>query len=128
MSAEQSDVATVDRQIDELIRGPQYALPQAEKDALLVSILRTLCREVGRRCPPYGRFLDRLGGEPDAWQTVADVPPLPVGMFKRFLLAAVPPEKVVRQLRSSSTTGQEPSRIAIDKTTAFRQGRRWFPS
>ena len=44
-------------------------------------------------------------------------------MFKRFLLAAVPPEKVVRQLLSSSTTGQEPSRIVIDKTTAFHQAR-----
>jgi hypothetical protein len=123
MSVEQADVASIDRQIDELIRGPQYSMMQADKDALLVSILRVLCRDVARRCTPYGRFLQRLGGEPDAWRTVADVPPLPVAMFKRFLLSAVPPEKVVRQLRSSSTTGQEPSRIAIDKTTAFRQGR-----
>jgi hypothetical protein len=44
-------------------------------------------------------------------------------MFKRFRLAAVPPEKVVRELLSSSTTGQQPSRIVIDKTTAFRQAR-----
>jgi len=116
-------VGEVDRQIDELIRGPQYAMMQADKDARLVSILRVLCRDVARRCAPYARFLERLGGEPDTWQTVADVPPLPVAMFKRFDLAAVPPEKVVRQLRSSSTTGQEPSRIAVDKTTAFRQGR-----
>jgi len=123
MPADETDVRGVDRQIEELIRGPQYAMMQADKDARLVSILRVLCRDVARRCAPYGRFLQRLGKEPDAWQTVADVPPLPVAMFKRFELAAVPPEKVVRQLRSSSTTGQEPSRIAIDKTTAFRQGR-----
>jgi hypothetical protein len=123
MPAEQANVASVDQQIDELIRGPQYAMMQAEKDARLVSILRVLCRDVARRCAPYGRFLERLGGEPDGWRTVADVPPLPVSMFKSFVLCAVPPEKVVRWLRSSSTTGQEPSRIAIDKTTAFRQGR-----
>jgi hypothetical protein len=123
MRAEPADVASVDQQIDELIRGPQYAMMQAEKDARLVSILRVLCRDVGRRCPPYGRFLERLGGTPEGWKTAADVPPLPVSMFKSFMLSAVPPEKVVRQLRSSSTTGQEPSRIAIDKTTAFRQGR-----
>ena len=123
MSAEQTELASIDRQIDELIRGPQYAMMQADKDALLVSILRVLCRDVARRCPPYGRFLQRLGPAPDTWRTVADVPPLPVAMFKRFLLSAVPPEKVVRQLQSSSTTGQQPSRITIDKTTAFRQGR-----
>ncbi|HYW79434.1 MAG TPA: hypothetical protein VE890_07635 [Thermoguttaceae bacterium] len=112
-----------DPRVDDLIRGPQYAMPQAEKDAQLVAILRTLCREVGVRCAPYGRFLERFGGNVDTWQTLADVPPLPVTMFKRFLLSAVPDEKVVRRLESSSTTGQQPSRIVIDKTTAFRQAR-----
>jgi hypothetical protein len=123
MSTPETDIAEVNRQIEELIRGPQYAMVQADKDARLVSILRVVCSDVARRCAPYGRFLRRLGTEPDAWQTVPDVPPLPVAMFKQFDLAAVPPEKVIRQLRSSATTGQQPSRIAVDKTTAFRQGR-----
>jgi len=106
-----------------LLRGPQYALPQAEKEARLLPIVRALCVDMARRCPPYGRFLKRLGGDPDAWQTLADVPPLPVSVFKRFRLSAVPPEKVVRELHSSGTSGQEPARIVIDKTTAFRQAR-----
>ena len=113
----------IEQQVEELIRGPQYGLPQAEKDALLGPILRELCRDIARRCEPYGRFLDRLGPPIDDWQTPADVPPLPVTMFKRRLLSAVPPEKVVRELRSSATTGQQPSRIVVDKTTAFRQSR-----
>ena len=113
----------LDQQIDALIRGPQYALPQAEKDALLAPLLIALCRDLARRCPAYQRFLDRLGGHCDAWTAAADVPPLPVAMFKHFLLSAVPPERVVRELHSSSTTGQQPSRIVVDKTTAFRQSR-----
>jgi phenylacetate-coenzyme A ligase PaaK-like adenylate-forming protein len=113
----------VQEQIDALIHGPQYATPQAEKDAALTPILRALCREVAGRCPPYRRFLDKFGGDPDAWAAPADVPPLPVSMFKHFLLSAVPPEKVVRELHSSATTGQQPSRIVVDKTTAFRQAR-----
>lgn len=44
-------------------------------------------------------------------------------MFKRFLLSAVPPEQIVRELHSSATGGQQPSRIVVDKTTAFRQAR-----
>jgi phenylacetate-coenzyme A ligase PaaK-like adenylate-forming protein len=116
-------VSPLEQQIDDLIRGPQYALRQAEKDALLTAILRDLCRDVAERCPAYARFLQRLGADNHNWQTLADVPPLPVSMFKRFLLSAVPPEKVVRELHSSSTTGQQPSRIVIDKTTAFRQAR-----
>lgn len=123
MSPEQAHAASIGQRVDDLIRGPQYAMAQADKDALLVSILRILCGEIAQRCAPYGRFLERFGGDPDAWQTLADVPPLPVSMFKRFVLAAVPPEKVVRRLHSSATTGQQPSLIVIDKTTAFRQAR-----
>jgi hypothetical protein len=98
-------------------------LTQAEKDAALTPILRLLCRDMAGRCPSYRRFLERFGGDVEAWRTTADVPPLPVSMFKLFQLSAVPPEKIVRELRSSSTTGQAPSRIAIDKTTAFRQSK-----
>jgi hypothetical protein len=114
---------SIHEQIDALIRGPQYAMPQAEKDARLTPLLIDLCGKVARDCPPYGRFLQRLGPPPEQWRSTADVPPLPVSMFKQFLLSAVPAEQVVRELHSSSTTGQQPSRIAIDKTTAFRQAR-----
>jgi hypothetical protein len=96
---------------------------QAEKDRLLIGILRMRCEEMASRCPAYGRFLDKLAPPPAQWRCVADVPPVPVSMFKHFLLSAVPPTEVVRELHSSSTTGQQPSRIAIDKTTAFRQTR-----
>jgi hypothetical protein len=113
----------LDQQIDALIRGPQYARPQAEKDAVLTPILAAQCRDVSERCPAYRRFLERLGGRSDAWAAAADIPPLPVAMFKHFLLSAVAPERVVRELHSSSTTGQQPSRIVVDKTTAFRQAR-----
>jgi hypothetical protein len=44
-------------------------------------------------------------------------------MFKHFELRAVTSSQIVRELRSSSTTGTAPSRIFIDKTTAFRQAR-----
>src|SRR3972149_3288337 len=114
---------SIEQQVDALIRGPQYAMRQAVKDTLLTSILRELCQEIGRNCPPYARFLQRLGRSPADWRGLADLPPLPVSMFKQFILAAVPPEKVVRQLLSSSTSGQQPSRIVIHKTTACRQTR-----
>jgi hypothetical protein len=113
----------IDQQVESLIRGPQYALPQAEKDQLLLGILRERCRSMARNCPAYGRFLDRLGPPPEEWHSISDVSPVPVSMFKHFLLSAVEPSEIVRELHSSSTTGQQPSRIVIDKTTAFRQTR-----
>ncbi len=117
------NATALEQQVEELIRRPQYALPQAEKDAGLTVILRELCQDVAARCPPYRRFLDHFGPRAEDWHTLADIPPLPAAMFKRFLLSAVPPEQIVRELRSSATSGQEPSRIVVDKTTAFRQAR-----
>ncbi len=123
MSSHPNQSNVLEQQVNALIRGRQYTMRQAEKDAALTSILRQLCPKIARHCPPYDLFLKRLGRSPADWQTLADVPPLPVSMFKHFLLVSVPPEKIVRQLLSSSTSGQQPSRIVIDKTTAFRQSR-----
>ena len=114
---------TIVDQIESLIHGPQYAMQQAEKDAVLTPLFCALCADTAARCPPYRRFLEKFGGDLGDWRSPADVPPLPASMFKQFLLSAIPPEKVLRELRSSSTTGQQPSRIVIDKTTAFRQSR-----
>lgn len=109
--------------VDALIKGPQYALAQAEKEAALLPLVQALCERMSAGCPAYGRYLEKLGGPISAWRSVADAPPLPVTMFKKFDLRSVPESEIVRELNSSSTTGQRPSRIFVDKTTAFRQGR-----
>jgi hypothetical protein len=109
--------------IDALVVAAPYAGTQAEKEARLLPVLRALAEHVAAGCAPYARFLARLGTPPSGWARIADLPPLPVGMFKRRLLSAVPPGEIVRELRSSGTTGDRPSRIPLDKGTAFRQTR-----
>lgn len=123
MATTPNNIPTIAERIEALLHGPQYGLAQAEKDALLTPLLRELCRDMAVACPAYRRFLDKFGGNLDNWRSPADVPPVPASMFKLLFLSAVPPERIVRELLSSSTTGQQPSRIAIDKTTAFRQSR-----
>lgn len=113
----------LEQQIEAILIGPQYEIPQRDKERLLMPLFRDLCRDMAENCPPYGRFLERVGTPIRNWQELADIPPLPVTMFKHFELRAVPTSQVVRELRSSSTTGSAPSRIFIDKTTAFRQAR-----
>ena len=109
--------------IDEMINGPQYETPQVLKEEKLLSVLSPLCEQVAKTCPPYNRFITRLSVNPFKWKRLAEIPPLPVSMFKHFTLSAVPPDKIVRELHSSSTTSQNPSKIFIDKTTAFRQSK-----
>ncbi|MCA0425702.1 MAG: acyl-protein synthetase, partial [Proteobacteria bacterium] len=54
---------------------------------------------------------------------VADIPFLPVRMFKRFGLKSIPDANVFKTLTSSGTTGQTPSRIFLDSRTAQLQAR-----
>ena len=122
-TVETLEQATPRASVDDLIRGSQYAMPQEQKEATLLPLLQDLCTNMAANCEAYGRFLRRLAPPPQHWKTLAEIPPLPVTMFKQFELRGVPMRQVVRELRSSSTTGSSPSRIFIDKTTAFRQAR-----
>lgn len=113
----------IDARIEALIAGPLYAQPQADKEQALLAILRPLCARVAQGCPPWARFLQRCGSDPETWQRLEDIPPLPVSMFKEFELAAVPRELIQRELNSSATTGDRPSRIFVDRSTAQLQTR-----
>ncbi|KKK64504.1 hypothetical protein LCGC14_2983510 [marine sediment metagenome] len=111
------DRSSCDGSVDDLIRGPQYALPQAEKDAQLLSILRPLCRQVAGQCEPYARFLQRFGGDVDAWRTVADIPPLPVSMMGVTMLAiATPPGTLLLNTVWASCPGRSGAAYAMDAT------------
>ena len=53
--------------------------------------------------------------------SLADLPYLPVGLFKEHPLASIPQSEVFKTLQSSGTTGQQPSRILLDRETAQLQ-------
>jgi len=109
--------------IDDLLGAPPFSLVQEEKERLLVPALRHELQYNVDHCPAVGRLAERQHWDLDRCAGTADFPFIPVTMFKHFELKSVPPEQVVRELRSSSTTGAEPSRIFVDKTTSFRQAR-----
>jgi hypothetical protein len=70
----------------------------------------------------FQRWSRRHGFRPeDGIDNLADVPFLPVGIFKRLLLQSVPDEQIVRVLTSSATSSQTPSRIPLDSVTRNRQ-------
>lgn len=109
--------------VEDLLRQPPYSLPQAEKEQILLGELTRLRDHHRRHCAEYARVTEMLfphGGAPAA---LAEVPYLPVGLFKERLLSSVPKEKVFKVLQSSGTTGQTPSRITLDHETALLQTR-----
>ncbi|GAA3227403.1 acyl-protein synthetase [Actinocorallia longicatena] len=96
--------------------------PQAVKDERLARELSALTARHRARCLPYARILDALGA-PQEYTAVADLPWLPVRMFKEHELRSVPEEAVFRVLTSSGTTGGAVSRIHLDREAAAVQTR-----
>src|SRR4051812_33290387 len=96
----------------------EYATPQAEKATALAAELSRLVRHHRERCEPYRRIVDAVapGFEPAA--APADVPHLPVSLFKTHELRSIPSDEVFKTLTSSGTSGQAPSRIYLDRAAA----------
>lgn len=109
--------------VDDLIAGPQYLRPEAERLARLTPVLLRQTAEAGGRNPHIAAFLARNGWSEATATRAVDVPPLSVRMFKEFDLSTRPAAEIVRVLRSSATTGQVPSRVPLNKTTTMRQSR-----
>ncbi len=113
-----------DARIDALLDGPAFGLSPDERRPLLLELLREQVRRAASRSPAYANVVRHWPVTPDEAADVADLPWLPVTVFKRNPpLALVAEADVMRELHSSSTTGRAPSRIAVDRTTALRMTR-----
>jgi phenylacetate-coenzyme A ligase PaaK-like adenylate-forming protein len=112
---------TPEPEIKELIRGRQYAMTYEEKQHCLLPLLEKQVTRCCENIPAYRDYLRKAGLATYGYSSYTDLPCLPVSVFKEFDLCAVPQDQVVRVLKSSSTTTGTPSKIYLDKPTAFRQ-------
>ncbi|MFI7637769.1 acyl-protein synthetase [Nonomuraea sp. NPDC049400] len=99
-----------------------FSLAEPEREAVLVSELAALTERHRQACLPYRRILDAIGARPP-YERLADLPWLPVRLFKTHELRSVREDQVFRVLTSSGTTGQEPSRVYLDREAAAAQTR-----
>lgn len=98
---------------------PVYGLAATEKAQRLLERLTFLVAHHRERCIEYDRILRAHGS--DHIESLADVPFLPVRLFKTLTLRSVAQTDVVKVLTSSGTTGQAVSRIYLDRHTASAQ-------
>lgn len=108
---------------DSLFDLPVHGVLTAERRRALLDVLNGLTAAHRAACRDYDRVLTATGWSRTPAETLADVPWLPVGLFKQRRLASVPPEEVLRVLTSSGTTGAARSQIVLDAPTAQRQAR-----
>lgn len=107
--------------MDRLLNVPPYALSHAEKEALLTERLQELTEQHRKGCLEYSCILDTLGYQGAEVQSLADIPFLPVRLFKEYYLHSVPEEDISITMTSSGTSGQQVSRIALDAETSRNQ-------
>lgn len=107
---------------EELLRKSPYGMLYKEKEQWYVSYMEQLTRHHMEHCLPYARFIKSLG-EKTAYQSLEQIPMLPVSLFKRQNLLSISDDQIFKIMTSSGTTGQQVSKIYLDKETAAYQQR-----
>lgn len=115
-------IAAADVDVDGLLRVPQYTRDARIKRDVLLAGLNALTVHHYASSPVYARIVDALYPDgPGVARELDAIPYIPVGLFKSHTLQSISDADVATVLVSSGTTGQTPSRIALDRTTAIRQ-------
>jgi phenylacetate-coenzyme A ligase PaaK-like adenylate-forming protein len=107
--------------IDEILNIPPYSLDKDDKRAMLNERLHQLTQHHYQSCAPYHKMMDAIGLDINNLPDYDALPFLPVRLFKEFELRSVAKEEVVKTMTSSGTTGQQVSKIYLDRETSLNQ-------
>lgn len=113
----------MDPELTGLLRTEQYSLAAGAKEGLLVGMLNRLTDHHRLHCTGYRRILEAAYKGSAHASCVADVPYLPVSLFKSIELKSVEDVDVFKVMTSSGTTSGAVSRIYLDVDTATAQSR-----
>jgi phenylacetate-coenzyme A ligase PaaK-like adenylate-forming protein len=98
-----------------------YSLDKESKRVLLNTELKRLTVYHYNNCLEYRKIFDKKGININCLPDYENIPFIPVGLFKSLDLKSIPQENILKTMTSSGTTGQQVSRIYIDKNTSSNQ-------
>jgi len=98
-----------------------FSLTQPEKEVFLLERLNNLTEFHLENCPEYFSLISKFRVASSKAKNIADIPFIPVRLFKHIDLLSVPKNTVIKTMTSSGTSGQEISRIYLDKETSAFQ-------
>ena len=107
--------------LDELYDIDPYGLNKEDKESLILEGMKTLTRRHMDGCPEYRKIVKLLDVDIDNVQSSADVPFIPVRLFKEYELRSVSSDEIVKTMTSSGTSGQKVSKIFLDKENVRSQ-------
>lgn len=98
-----------------------YSLSKLEKEKLLTECLAELTKHHYCNCASYKKIMDAKQFNVNAIKSYYDIPFLPVRLFKEYDLKSIGQGDVQKTMTSSGTTGQQVSKIYLDKETSALQ-------
>lgn len=116
--------AQLAERVNALIAGEPYHLAPDQHESTLLSILKDELGYACERSPLFCNYVEHWPTDYRSATCLADLPFVPVGLFKANPpFALVEPNEIIRSLASSATTGQVPSRVVLDSETSKRMTR-----
>ena len=98
-----------------------FSLKKEDKLEKFLNYINRLTIHHYKNCKIYGKIIKNLKFKIKKKNKLENFPMLPVRIFKKHDLQSVPKNKVIKKLVSSGTSGQELSKIYLDKENAKNQ-------
>ena len=100
-----------------------FELSQNDKQLMMLNEMQLITSLHSDNCIEYKKILASSKFDLNNVNLVSDFPFLPVRLFKLKELKSVSDDQIVKTMTSSGTTGQEVSKIFLDKHTAILQSK-----
>lgn len=107
--------------IEHLLTLEPFSLNKEEKEQLFNKIFKNLNNLHYTNSKEYKKILDLQQFKPNEQYNYLQTPPLPVRLFKNYDLLSIKKDEIIKTMTSSGTSGQQVSKIYLDKTTATYQ-------
>ncbi len=109
--------------IKELLDSEPFGLTAKAKQQKFMQAMRESLTFHCGNCKAYGEFCAKRGFDPTRKFSLDEIPFMHVDTFKTVRLVSVPEKDIVKSVQSSSTTGNVPSTVLLDRITIERQRR-----
>jgi len=102
---------------------PVFNLSSLDKRDFMLNNMNSLTQLHLKNCEKYNTLMHKLERIKDQYQSLSDVPFIPVRLFKHAELLSVQKSDIIKTMTSSGTSGQNVSKIFLDKETSLLQVR-----
>lgn len=100
-----------------------YSLKKTEKEKFLTEYLKRLTEYHAKNCKEYQAVLKVMQYNSENIRSYYELPFLPVRLFKEYSLVSGKNDYIIKTMTSSGTTGQNVSRIYLDRDTSLLQAK-----